>query len=303
MGRRKRPWRLRLGANGFGWARSGGWWTVGRPRREMPGAGASGCAAGRACVNFALRPGHAGERHQAQREQESGACLVAICRRWPLFQARRPSVTSSRPGHRRRTSPIEDRSLATQVRRRVAATCLHEGRDYVALMAKILTDPEKRKVLKDLIRDFDTAMLVTRTPDGGMRSRPLAIADSRDDGGLYFATSIESPKVAELEVEPRVNVALQGKAKFVSVTGEARIERDRALIDQLWSESWKVWFPQGKDDPSLCIVTVEPSEAAYWDNSGVEGVKYLFENVKAFVTGKKPSMAGDESHVGRVKLP
>jgi general stress protein 26 len=171
-------------------------------------------------------------------------------------------------------------------------------------MRKTLTDSEQREHLRELISDFGTAMLVTRTPDGGLRSRPLAIADDEETGALSFATAIDSPKMRELEADPHVNVAMQGKQKFVSVTGVARVERDRALIERLWSEAWKPWFPGGKDDPSLCILTVEPTEAAYWDASGGEGVRYLFEMAKAFVTGTRAKDAGrdDQQHVARMKL-
>jgi general stress protein 26 len=166
-----------------------------------------------------------------------------------------------------------------------------------------LTDAEKRERLNELLGGFDTAMLVTRTEGGGLRSRPLSIVHNEDDRrALYFSTSIDSPKVRELEADPRVNVCMQDKRRFVSVTGVARLVKDRALIDRLWSEAWRVWFPGGKDDPSLRILIVEPSEAAYWDASGLEGVIYLFEMAKAYVTGTKADSDDDEKHVARVKL-
>jgi general stress protein 26 len=169
-------------------------------------------------------------------------------------------------------------------------------------MSTTISESEKRQRLKKLISDFDTAMLVTRTADGGLRSRPLAIADNREDGALYFSTAIESSKVQELEADPHVNVTMQDKRRFVSVTGTARVVRDHALIERLWSEAWKIWFPQGKDDPSLRILIVEPTEAAYWDASGIQGLKYLFESAKAYVTGTRPDSDDDQQHTAHVKL-
>jgi general stress protein 26 len=166
-----------------------------------------------------------------------------------------------------------------------------------------LTELEKRERLKKLTEDFDTAMLVTRTENGGLRSRPLSLVNNDDDPErLYFSTAIDSPKVRELEADPRVNVCMQNKRQFVSVTGVARLVKDRVLIEKLWSEAWKIWFPKGKDDPSLRILIVEPSEAAYWDASGLEGATYLFEMAKAYVMGTKPGSDDDERHVARVKL-
>ena len=166
-----------------------------------------------------------------------------------------------------------------------------------------LSNAEKRLRLNELMSDFETAMLVTRTENGGLRSRPLAVVHNPDDKDrLYFSTAIDSPKVGELQADPRVNVSMQSKREFVSVTGVARLVRDRALIDKLWSEAWKVWFPKGKDDPSLGILIVEPSEAAYWDASGLEGVSYLFDMARAYVTGTKAGSDEDERHAARVKL-
>lgn len=170
-------------------------------------------------------------------------------------------------------------------------------------MSTTLSDSEKRDRLRELIDKFNTAMLVTRAKDGGLRSRPLStVHNPEDPERLYFSTSVDSPKVGELQADPCVNVCMQSKREFVSVTGIARLVNDRALVDKLWSETWRVWFPKGKDDPSLRILIVEPSEAGYWDASGIEGATYLFEMAKAYVMGTKPSSDDDERHVARVKL-
>lgn len=155
-------------------------------------------------------------------------------------------------------------------------------------MPEQMTENEKRQKLADLVQKFDTAMLVTRTQQGELRSRPLAIAEARKDGTFYFATSIESGKVHEVVVDQHVNVCLQEGRQFVSVSGRARIERDRGLIDRLWKEDWKVWWPQGKDDPALCLLAVDPTEAEYWDASGAAGLRFLFQAAKAYVSGTRP---------------
>ena len=78
-------------------------------------------------------------------------------------------------------------------------------------MSKTLSAADKKKHLIELIKDFDNAMLVTRAEDGGLRSRPLAIAEMQDSGLLYFATSVESGKAHEVEADPNVNVSLAGR--------------------------------------------------------------------------------------------
>lgn len=169
-------------------------------------------------------------------------------------------------------------------------------------MSNHLNPSERREQLQKIMHGFDTAMLVTRGENGGLHSRPLAIAEQSNAEVLYFATSIESAKVKEVNADPNVNITMQEKRRFVSVTGTAQVVRDRALVDRLWSESWKVWFPQGKDDPSLCLVVVDPTEATYWDGAGVQGLKFLFQSAKAYLKGEDAKGNRDDRQSASVKL-
>jgi general stress protein 26 len=168
-------------------------------------------------------------------------------------------------------------------------------------MAETLSNADKRKHLHELIKEFHSAMLVTRTPVGDLRARPLAIAEAQEDGLLYFATAIDSGKVHEVEGDPHVCVTLQDKRRFVSISGHARIVRDRALIEELYKEDWKVWFPKGKDDPSLSLLVVDATAAEYWDNAGAKGLGYLFEAAAAYVKGTRPSSDNDAQNA-KVRL-
>jgi general stress protein 26 len=147
--------------------------------------------------------------------------------------------------------------------------------------------------LRKMLKGFDSAMLVTHGADGRMHSRPLAVADA-DDSVLYFATAIDSPKVKEIESDPRVNVCLQAGSRSVSIAGTAQVVIDPALVDRLWSEPWKLWFPKGKADPSLCLLKIEPEEAEYWDRSGAKGLRYIFQAAAAYVKGRQPASDQDQ---------
>ena len=67
-----------------------------------------------------------------------------------------------------------------------------------------------------------------------------------------------------------VNLAYSNPSKqiYVSVRGTARIDRDRATIDALWSPVQNVFFPQGKEDPDLVVLRVRVRDAAYWESAG-----------------------------------
>jgi general stress protein 26 len=158
-----------------------------------------------------------------------------------------------------------------------------------------------QKHLVDVLEDFDTAMLTTRTQSGELRARPMALAEIRPTGNVVFATSLSNETVREIEAEPRAAVTVQGKVKFASVSGRARISRDRGRIESLWKEGWKLWFPEGKDDPALCLIEFAAGDGEYWDNSGTRGVRFALRAAKAYVSGERLE-GGDPSTNAKVHL-
>jgi len=89
------------------------------------------------------------------------------------------------------------------------------------------------------------------------------------DGELVFFTAADSAKVEQLTDERDVNLAYanQDDRRYVSVRGRARVDRDRALIEQLWSPAQNIFF-SGKDDPNLAVLRVRVRDAMYWEAAG-----------------------------------
>ena len=115
----------------------------------------------------------------------------------------------------------------------------------------------------------------------------MAIADIGADGNLVLVTGRNSAKVDEISEDPHVSVTMQGSMKFISISGTATINDDRAKIHQLWQESWKIWFPGGKDDPEIVLLQIDSSVGEYWDYSGTVGMKYLIEAGRAYFSGER----------------
>lgn len=152
-----------------------------------------------------------------------------------------------------------------------------------------------RDKLVGLLKSFDNAMLVTAAQDGSLHSRPMALLDVEPQGDLWFITNSRSGKVDEIAADSHVNVSLQKDGEYASVSGRANVLHDRAKIGDLWSERMRVYFPTGKDDPDLALIHVHAESGQYWDHQGAQGLKYLFEAAKAYVTGKPPDF-GKELH-------
>lgn len=139
--------------------------------------------------------------------------------------------------------------------------------------------------LQEVLKDFNTAMLVTSSTTGSIHSRPMAIADRDERGTLWFVTSLTNDSVKEIERSSMINVAMQGKVKFVSMTCNAQVVRDRARLDKVWNDSMKLWFPKGKEDPDIIFIQATPQIGEYWDNSGLNAFKFAIEAVKALASG------------------
>jgi general stress protein 26 len=124
--------------------------------------------------------------------------------------------------------------------------------------------------LGELIEGIEVAMLTTHAADGSMVSRPLQTLELDASGNLVFFTAADSRKLEDLAANPDVNLAYANPKKqvYVSVRGTARIDRDRATIDALWSPMQKVFFPAGKHDPNLVVLRIRVRDAAYWESAG-----------------------------------
>lgn len=156
----------------------------------------------------------------------------------------------------------------------------------------------------ELLKGFDTAMMVTHGNNVGLHARPMAIARVEDDGGIWFITGGDTAKVDEVRQDATMLAIMMNGSKSMSVGGNAELSRDRAKIAELWKESFRAWF-KGKDDPNIVLMRLNPSEAEYWDNSGLQGLKFALKFASAYVSGK--SMRNDEMNAdpnvhGKVSL-
>jgi general stress protein 26 len=156
-----------------------------------------------------------------------------------------------------------------------------------------------KKNLYDVVNDFDVAMLVTHTSNS-IHARPMAVAHMNDGDCVYLVTGIESIKVDEISANSNAMLTFQSARRFASVRGELMVLRDALLMEKLWKEVWKVWFPAGKSDPNIALLKFSPHEGEFWDNAGMQGLKFVYEAAKAYITGEIPKT--DEAQHAKVHL-
>ncbi|MDG4756864.1 pyridoxamine 5'-phosphate oxidase family protein [Micromonospora sp. WMMD710] len=156
---------------------------------------------------------------------------------------------------------------------------------------------EARGRVTELARAARICMLTTIALDGRQVSRPMGLQEAEFDGDLWFFASADSAKVRQIRVNPEVNVAFsdQRHHAWVSISGTATDEFDRARAERLWNPLLTAWFPDGLDTPELTLIKVHASSAEYWDSPNSTVVN-LLGYAKAAVTGRPPT-AGENHEV------
>ena len=151
--------------------------------------------------------------------------------------------------------------------------------------------------LAEKIKAVRFAMFTTTDEHGHLVSRPMTNQEMDGDGNLWFYTSTDTDLWQNIAARPQVNVSFAepNDHLYVSVSGTAEREVDRATIKKLWNPMVQAWFPNGPDDPNVVLVRVVSHSAEYWD-SQVGRVVQLFQIVKAVLTGTTPDV-GTHAHV------
>src|SRR5882672_8239267 len=108
----------------------------------------------------------------------------------------------------------------------------------------VLMEKNETMHFRNLLKTFDSAVLITHGQRTHFSSRPMVIARVEDNCDLWFITNQDSAKVHEIEADTRSHAVCQnGRSSCVTVSGHACIVRDRATIDELWRPAYRVWFP------------------------------------------------------------
>jgi len=159
--------------------------------------------------------------------------------------------------------------------------------------------PSEKKIaeLHKLIDGIEIAMLTTRDLQGRLIARPMATQAHTGASDIWFMTSSLTHKVEEIDNDADVNVAyMNGQKEWISISGTARLDHDRARIHELYKPSWKAWFEDeggdrdgGPDDPRIVLIDITAEHVTYF-KVNVPRPIVLFEIARAAVTNTIPKL-------------
>lgn len=159
-------------------------------------------------------------------------------------------------------------------------------------MEKNLHNTEAVKKLQDLVSDMRTCMMITSGKTGARASRPMAAVDTDHMGNIWFFTNLQSNKIKDIEIDhfTQLVFAHPGKDTYLDVRGRANVITDKESIKSKWTPLVKAWFPDGVDDPNLCLVQIKTDEVHYWDTENTKMVRVL--QLAMSVVAGKPLVEG-----------
>lgn len=142
----------------------------------------------------------------------------------------------------------------------------------------------EQKFWKALRSDMTVMLGLAGVDDGHTRPMTAQLDGDGDHGPIYFFTSKETELVSELGTGTNAGggraiatFASKGNDVFATIHGTLSADNDRAVIDRLWNPHVAAWYENGKDDPKLQLLRLDPERAQIWIDASslLAGVKVL----------------------------
>ncbi|SEW37697.1 General stress protein 26 [Cognatiyoonia koreensis] len=140
-----------------------------------------------------------------------------------------------------------------------------------------------------------TAAMVTTHDGTVIRARPMAAFIDEDARTIRFVTDNDSHKIDELCRDNNLCLSFADEKKmlYASVSGTGHVSHDRDLIKKLWGPYCDVFFSGGAENADVAVITIDPSQAEYWDNDK-GAVSMAVEMTKAYFSDHGPNL-GDNA--------
>ena len=93
-----------------------------------------------------------------------------------------------------------------------------------------------------------------------------------DEFTLYTATSKQTQKVDELEMNPHTHILIgyEGNGmddEYLEIEGTVSISDDESMKEKVWNKHMQSWF-SGPDDPNLVILKITPDSIRLMNKKG-----------------------------------
>lgn len=152
--------------------------------------------------------------------------------------------------------------------------------NFLYFLLKKGTDMKREeaiKKLREIVEDVKTCMFTTTDAECNVFSRPMLTIKIDNELNLWFFSNEDAEKITELANQRQATLvyAHPGKNTYMTIYGSCDVITNDEKMNELWTPALRSWFPNGLEDPQLCLVQVRIDEAAYWNNSQNEMIPLL----------------------------
>lgn len=149
-----------------------------------------------------------------------------------------------------------------------------------------LQDREAISKFRDLVNDVNVCMFTTMDENYGLSSRPMFTSKVDDEGNVWFFTNEFSEKINEVSKDNLVHLIYSHPVKniYVDVQGSCSLIIDKKKMEELWNPALRNWFPDGLDDPKICLVKVSTETAYFWNHTSSK-MGLLFSMIRSITKG------------------
>lgn len=155
------------------------------------------------------------------------------------------------------------------------------------------THDDQIQTVTAIMRDTRIAVLTYVSQEGALVSTPMGTQDFEHPGTAWFLTERSSEKARALAADLRVNVAYSSDAGWVSLSGTAHVDDDRAKVHELWDASAGVFMSGGPEDADNVALRIDATTAEYWESPGK--VTAALRLVKGLVTDAQPDLGDNDT--------
>jgi len=115
-----------------------------------------------------------------------------------------------------------------------------------------------------LIEPSPVGLLTGIDQDGRPFSQAMPAMAMDSDGAICLFADLGASHVDPWQ-PMTLSFGDHASASFVSMSGVARVETDRMLVEALWSPFAERWFPEGPESARIRLLKFVPRAADRWD--------------------------------------
>lgn len=119
--------------------------------------------------------------------------------------------------------------------------------------------------------------------------QPMTAFAEPEANRIWFFSYNDTELAREIAAGGTAMFVVQGKGLHACIGGELSLQHDRARMDKYWNAVVAAWYPHGKDDPRLTMISMDCSDAQVWF-SEAGPAKFAWEIVRANATHRAPDI-------------